>query len=69
MMKQTLKGLRKIKDQRKIEDRRSFSADEVYPHNHRRQVDRRLNNILVKELPLEDIDINVATWYLYKSTR
>jgi hypothetical protein len=69
MMKQRLKALRKIKDQRKSDDRRSFGADEGYAHNRRRRADRRLNNIMVKEMPLDDIDINTATWYLYNKTR
>jgi hypothetical protein len=69
MMKQRLKDLRKTKDQRKIEDRRSFDTDEVYHHNRRGRADRRYNNILVKEVPLDGIDINIATWYLYNKTR
>ena len=68
-MKQRLKGLRKIKDQRKREDRRSFGTSELYPHNRRRRAERRLNNIVVNEVPVEDIDINIATWYLYNKTR
>ncbi|MDH3526009.1 MAG: hypothetical protein OEN52_06700 [Gammaproteobacteria bacterium] len=69
MIKQRFKSLHKIKDQRKADDRRSFGAGPAYPHNRRRHADRRLNNILVKEVPLDDIDINTATWYLYNKTR
>ncbi len=69
MIKQKLKSLRKIKDQRRNQDRRNFGEVPAYPHNRRRRADRRLNNIMVKEIPMDDIDINTATWYLYNKTR
>ncbi len=69
MMKQKLKALRKIKDQRQNEDRRNFGDGQTYPHNRRRRADRRLNNIMVTELPLDDIEVNTATWYMYNKTR
>jgi len=69
MIKERFKAMRKIKDQRRPDDRRNFGADGAYPHNRRRRADRRLNNIMVSELPLDNIDINTATWYLYNKTR
>lgn len=69
MIKKRLKALHKVKDQRSNQDRRNFADTRTYPHNRRRHADRRLNNIIVTELPLDDIDINTATWYLYNKTR